>query len=99
VAGARTVGVQDHEITQDDKQFVLKLDLPGIAKEHLSVRIEGAIVRIESKPDAARRYRAAYEFGQDIDSAASTAALEHGVLTLTLAKLVPVRAQAELVVN
>lgn len=99
LAASRAVGTHDHDITQDDKQFTLKLDVPGLAKEHLSIRMEGAIVRIESKQDAPRRYRAAYEFGQDIDMAASSATLEHGVLTLTLAKVVPVRAQAELAIS
>jgi HSP20 family molecular chaperone IbpA len=98
LAAARGAGAQDPEITQDEKQFTLKLDVPGIAKEHLSIRIEGAIVRIESKDDAPRRYRAAYEFGQDIDSAASSASLENGVLSLTLAKVVPVSKVAELTI-
>jgi HSP20 family molecular chaperone IbpA len=99
VAAARTVGAHDPEVTQDEKQFTLKLDVPGIAKEHLSIRIEGAIVRIESKDDAPRRYRAAYEFGQDIDTAASSASLENGVLSLSLAKVVPVSKVTELAIG
>ncbi len=98
VAASRTQATQDAAITQDEKQFTLKLDVPGIAKDQLSIQIEGAIVRIASKEDAPRRYRAAYEFGQDIDSAASAAALENGVLTLTLAKVVPVSKVAELAI-
>ena len=99
VAAARSASAHDPEITQDEKQFTLKLDVPGIAKEHLSIRIEGAVVRIESKDDAPRRYRAAYEFGQDIDSAASSASLENGVLSLTLAKVVPVSKVTELAIG
>jgi len=98
VAASRNPGAQDAALTQDDKQFTLKLDVPGITKDQLSIQIEGAIVRIASKEDAPRRYRAAYEFGQDIDSAASAAALENGVLTLTLAKVVPVSKVAELAI-
>jgi HSP20 family protein len=98
VAASRTPAVQDAAISQDEKQFTLKLDVPGITKDHLSIRIEGAIVRIESKENAPRRCRAAYEFGQDIDSAASSASLENGVLSLTLAKVVPVSKVAELAI-
>ena len=99
VAAARATGASDTQITQDEKQFTLTMDVPGISKEHLSIRIEGAVVRIDSKEGAPRQYRAAYEFGQDIDSAASSASLEHGVLTLSLAKIVPVSKVAELAIS
>lgn len=99
MAAARSASTQDPEIAQDDKQFTLTLDVPGIAKEQLTIRIEGAIVRIESKEDAPRRYRAAYEFGQEIDIAASSAKLENGVLALTLVKLVPVSTATELAIG
>lgn len=85
--------------TQDDTAFTLTLDMPGIAKDQLSIAIEGAVVRIQSKEGAARRYRAAYELPQDIDSALSDAKLENGVLTLKLAKKVPVSNASELVVH
>ena len=77
------------DIAQDDKTWTLTLDVPGLGKEDLSIGIEGAVVRIESKADAKRQFKAAYELPQDIDSATSEAQLENGVLTLTLAKLVP----------
>jgi len=98
LAATRSANTQDAEIAQDDKQFTLTLDVPGIAKDQLTIRIEGAIVRIESKEDAPRRYRAAYEFGQEIDTAASGAKLENGVLSLTLVKLVPVSKATELAI-
>ena len=98
VAASRNPTAQDAAVTQDEKQFVLTLDVPGISKDQLRISIEGAVVRIESKEDAPRRYRAAYEFGQDIDSATSSASLENGVLRLTLAKVVPVSKVAELAI-
>ena len=47
-------------------------------------------MRIETKAEAKRQFKAAYELPQDIDAASTTARLENGVLTLTLAKQVPV---------
>ena len=80
----------DVELTQDDKAWTLTLDVPGLAREELSIDIEGSVVRIASKAEAKRQFKAAYELPQDIDAAASAAKLENGVLTLTLAKKVPV---------
>ncbi len=77
-------------VEQDDKQWTLSLDVPGVAREDLNIGIEGGFVRIETRPEAKRQYKFAYELPQDIDAAASSARLEHGVLTLALAKQVPV---------
>jgi HSP20 family protein len=78
------------KVEQDDKAWTVTLDMPGVAREELGVSIEGSVVRIETKAEAKRQYKAAYELPQAIDTAASDAKLENGVLTLTLAKQVPV---------
>ena len=85
--------------TQDETSFTLSLDMPGIAKDQLSIAIEGNIVRISSKEGAPRRYNAAYELPLDIDTATSEAKLENGVLTLKLVKKVPVSNAAELTIQ
>lgn len=77
-------------VQQDDKAWTVTLDLPGLAKQDLSIGIEGSVVRIETLADAKRPFKAAYELPEDIDAAASTATLENGVLTLTLARKAPV---------
>ncbi|MGZ5181545.1 MAG: Hsp20/alpha crystallin family protein [Ramlibacter sp.] len=81
---------QGFRLEQDDKAWTVTLDVPGIAREDLSIDIEGAVVRIETKAEAKRQYKAAYELPQDIDVDATTAKLENGVLTLVLAKKQPV---------
>ena len=86
-------------ITQDDKSYTLSFDVPGIAKDQLSIGIEGNVVRIESKEGAPRQYKQAYELPQDIDAVSSEAKLENGVLTLKLGKQVPMNRVTELVVN
>ncbi len=77
-------------VQQDDKAWTVTLDLPGVTREELAIATEGNVVRIETKPEASRQYKAAYELPQEIDVDASTAKLENGVLTLTLAKQAPV---------
>ncbi len=86
-------------IEQDDRQWTLSLDVPGVAREDLNIGIEGTVVRIETRADAKRQYKAAYELPQEIDAAASAAKLENGVLTLTLAKQVPVSKVTQLSVQ
>lgn len=78
------------DLNEDEKAWTVTLDLPGVAKEDLSVTIEGTVARIETRAEAKRQFKAAYELPQDIDPDASAAKLENGVLTLTLAKKAPV---------
>jgi HSP20 family molecular chaperone IbpA len=78
------------EAKQDEKSVTLTLDLPGIGREDLKIDVEGAVVTIATREEAKRQYKAAYELADEIDADATTATLENGVLTLTLAKKVPV---------
>ncbi len=77
-------------VEQDEKAWTVTLDVPGVAKEDLAITIEASIVRIETRKEAKRQVKVAYELPQDIDAQASGAKLENGVLTLTLAKQQPV---------
>ena len=87
------------DFTQDDASWTLSLDVPGLSRDDLTIGIEGAVVRIESKAEAKRAFKAAYELPLDIDVSASDAKLENGVLTLKLGKRVPVSNVAQLTIN
>jgi HSP20 family molecular chaperone IbpA len=76
--------------TQDEQATTLQLDVPGLAREQLQLRLEGAQVHLTSVEGAPRKVQRSWELGHEIDVAASNAKLEHGVLTLRLAKLAPV---------
>ena len=73
--------------------------MPGVAREQLSIAIEGQTVKVETVEGAPRQYKKVYEFEQEIDAAASQAKLELGVLTLTLAKLQPASKATTLPIN
>ena len=87
--GAASPAQQQVHVSRDEKFTTLTLDVPGIAREQLKLTIEGAVVQLESAEGAARQVKRAWELDHEIDAAASKAHLEHGVLTLTLAKLEP----------
>ena len=86
-------------VTQDDKATTLQLDVPGLAREQLQISIEGNVVKLQSVEGAPRQVQRAWELAEDIDAAASTAKLEHGVLTLTLVRQVPADKSVQLVVH
>ncbi|HEY8357566.1 MAG TPA: Hsp20/alpha crystallin family protein [Ramlibacter sp.] len=77
-------GLQD--IQEDDHGWTVSLDVPGVSREQLAVKVEGSTVRVETVPEAARRYHALYELPREVDPQACEAKLQDGVLTLRLAK-------------
>ena len=95
-AASRSAGCT---VTQDDKATTLQLDVPGLAREQLQISIEGNVVKLQSVEGAPRQVQRAWELAEDIDAAASTAKLEHGVLTLTLVRQVPADKSVQLVVH
>jgi HSP20 family protein len=99
VSDALLQGNRGLNVEQDDKAWTITLDVPGLAKEDLTIGIEGAVVRIDSKAEAKRQFKAAYELPLEIDAAASEAELVNGVLTLKLAKLVPVSNVSQLTIK
>lgn len=86
-------------VTQDDKATTLQLDVPGLAREQLQITLEGKRVVLKSIEGAPRQVHRAWELQDDIDTATSTARLENGVLTLTLAKQPPAAKAVEIVVH
>ncbi|MDW5443312.1 Hsp20 family protein [Polaromonas sp. SM01] len=94
LAGARPN--QTAKVEDGDTAYSLQLDVPGLSKEQLDIGIEGDVVRINSKTDAARSVKAAYRFPLEIDAASSSAKLENGVLTLSLGKKIPESKVAQL---
>ena len=93
------------DVAESDTAYTVVLDVPGVTKDQLKVTVEGRRVTIEVAEAAAAqgkdgehvlyRERGPARFDRtvvlpaDVDQAASQAKVEHGVLTLTLAKKVP----------
>jgi len=78
------------KVEQSDEAWTVSLDVPGVAREQLAIDVDGAVVRVKTVEGAPRQYQAAYEFPAEIDTDATSAKLENGVLTLTVGKKKPV---------
>ena len=90
------------DVTQDDKAYTVKADMPGVKKEDIHVEIDGNVVSIsaetkkekEEKKDervvCSERYfgklARSFTLEHDIDEAAVDAKYSDGVLNLTLPK-------------
>jgi HSP20 family protein len=90
------------DVSESDRAYTIKLDLPGVAKEEVKISIDGRRISIEAqtRKDEERKegervvyrersmssYARSFTVASDIDQAESGAKLENGVLKLTLSK-------------
>jgi HSP20 family protein len=90
------------DVTESDAAYTVQLDLPGVAKEDVKIAIDGRRVSVvaqarkeeEKKEGEQIVYRErslaswsrSFSVAAEVDQAESSAKLENGVLTLTLAK-------------
>lgn len=86
-AAANTAG---YTASTTEEATTLSVDVPGLAREQLQLRIEDNQVHLSSVEGAPRQVQRSWELPHAIDAAASSAKLEHGVLTLVLPQLKPV---------
>jgi HSP20 family protein len=80
----------DFQVSQSDDSTILAIDVPGLRRDQMQLRLEDHMVHLQSVEGAPRQVRRSWELPFEIDAAASSAKLDLGVLTLTLARLKPV---------
>ena len=95
------------DVYETPDAYVLMIDVPGAAKDAVSVRVEGGdlLVRAEVSPlhaddavilhreHAADGYDRAFSLGDDVDAGSIDAQLENGVLTVKVLKNEKVKAR------
>ncbi len=90
------------EILEGEKDYIIRMDLPGVNRENLDIELEDETLTVKAVRDvgapegyrALRRetvggkvdYERAFTLGRTVDPADVSARLENGTLTLTLPK-------------
>ncbi|ALK97829.1 hypothetical protein AB595_16360 [Massilia sp. WF1] len=90
------------DVSENDKAFEVKAELPGVKKDDVKVSIDGQRVTIEGECQEAneqregeqvvyserstRRYQRSFTLPAEVDDAGAQARLEDGILMLTLPK-------------
>ena len=77
------------QFEQDEHQYRLSMDMPGVSRDQLVVQVEEQMVQINTTTEAQRVYKAQFELPMPIDAATSSAKLENGILSLVLVKKLP----------
>ncbi|MAR02080.1 MAG: heat-shock protein Hsp20 [Oceanospirillaceae bacterium] len=103
------------DVTENDEVFQVQAELPGVSKENIDVKIDGAVVAIkadihqhDSQKDSDKVLRSerfygsvsrTFELPQSVDTEHASARFDNGVLLLTLPKQQPRDSQKQLTVQ
>lgn len=90
------------DVAESERAYTVKVEMPGVSKDDVKIAIEGRRITVEAtatKNDEKKEgdrvvyrersttsFARAFTLPAEVDQAESTAKMEHGVLTLTLAK-------------
>ena len=77
------------DVLENDNEFLLIADVPGVTKDHLQVTANGNQLELAAQTDSLD-YRRSFALGDDVDLETIEAKLEYGELRIHL----PKRAQA-----
>jgi HSP20 family protein len=102
------------DVAETAREYTVKLDMPGVAKEDVKVSIEGRQVTVQAQSQrsdekkegerivyrerSVSSYARSFTLPVEVDQAEASARLDQGVLTLTLPKR-GARTAAQLTVN
>lgn len=97
--GARSPAL---DVTESERAYTVKLDLPGITKDDVKIAIDGRRVDVQAQTTrndekkqgdrvvyserSVSSWARSFTLPMEVDQAESSARMDHGVLTLTLAK-------------
>lgn len=73
------------DVYENEREFLLVADLPGVRKDNLDISVEAGELRLRGETDELE-YRRSFSLGDDVNVEAIDAKLEHGQLSLHLPK-------------
>ena len=90
------------DVTESDRAYTVKLEMPGVKKEDVKLTVDGRLVSVQASSETTEEkkegdrviyrersstsYARSFTLPVEVDQAGANAKLEHGVLTLELPK-------------
>ena len=82
--------VRKHEGTMSyeerDKDIVFTIDMPGVAKKDIDIKVEDHSIRVKAENGGKRKYNYSRKFKPTVDISSAKATFKNGVLDISLTK-------------
>ena len=70
-----------------DKDIVFTIDMPGVAKKDIDIKIEDHSIKVTAQNGGARNYNYTRRFKPTVDASSAVATFKNGVLDITVLKV------------
>ncbi len=70
-----------------DKDIVFTIDMPGVAKKDIDIKIEDHSIKVTAQNGGARNYNYTRRFKPTVDESSAVATFKNGVLDITVLKV------------
>ena len=85
VATPKHQGTMSYE--ERDKDIVFTIDMPGVEKKDIDVKVEDHSITVKAENGGSRKYNYSRKFKPTIDINSAVATFKNGVLDITLTKI------------
>jgi HSP20 family protein len=70
-----------------DKHIVFTIDMPGVEKKDIDVKVEDHSISVKAENGGSRKYNYSRKFKPTVDINSAVATFKNGVLDITLTKI------------
>ncbi len=85
VAKPKHEGTMSYE--ERDKDIVFTIDMPGVEKKDIDVKVEDHSITVKAENGGSRKYNYSRKFKPTVDIDSAVATFKNGVLDITLTKI------------
>ena len=85
VAKPKHEGTMSYE--ERDKDIVFTIDMPGVEKKNIDVKVEDHSISVKAENGGSRKYNYSRKFKPTVDTDSAVATFKNGVLDITLTKI------------
>ena len=85
VATPKHQGTMSYE--ERDKDIVFTIDMPGVEKKDIDIKVEGHSITVKAENGGSRKYNYTRKFRPTVDVDSAVATFKNGVLDITLTKI------------
>ena len=85
VAKPKHEGTMSYE--ERDKDIVFTIDMPGVEKKDIDVKVEDHSITVKAENGGSRKYNYSRKFKPTVDINSAVATFKNGVLDITLTKI------------
>lgn len=94
---------KEYYVGSTESDYYVEVPLVGVAKENISIEVQDNVMTIKANNDLksrfAKMFKQSWQLANDVDIERINARLEHGLLTVSVPRIKPVKKVVSVTIN